>query len=100
MLEFLKLITDIFVLRDLKQKGEYSGNAMLLGFGYVIFLFATVFPAALLSISHPRYSWVFFTAVAVNVVALIYVLILGTRWQRRAKADLNAQSASTTATPE
>ena len=100
MLELFKLIADFFVLRDLKQKGEYSGKAMLLGFGYVIFLFATVFPASLLAINHPRYTWVFFTAVAVNVIALVYVLILGLRWQRRAKADLDAQTTSTTATPD
>jgi membrane protein YdbS with pleckstrin-like domain len=102
MLEFLKLITDLFVLRDAKQKGEFSGNSMLLGFGFgfVLFLYATVLPAGLLWIKHPQYRWVFFAAVAVNAVALVYVLLLGTRCQRRAKARFDAQSANSTATPE
>jgi len=100
MLEFLKLITDFFVLRDAKQKGEFTWNSMLLGFGFVLFLYATVFPAGLLWIKHPQYKWVFFAAVAVNAVALVYVFTLGTRWERRAKARFDAQSANSTATPE
>jgi membrane protein YdbS with pleckstrin-like domain len=100
MLEFLKLITDFFVLRDAKQKGEFTGNSMLLGFGFVLFLYATVLPADLLWIKHPQYKWVFFAAVAVNAVAMAYGLMHGPPWQRRSKACFDAQSANSTATPE
>jgi Flp pilus assembly protein TadB len=100
MLELIKLITDLFVLRDLKQQQEYSGNSMLLGFGFVIFLFATVFPAGLLAINHPRYTWVFFTAVVLNLALLVYVLILGTRWQRQARNRYYTEASNKLAAKE
>jgi membrane protein YdbS with pleckstrin-like domain len=96
MLEYLKLITDFFVLRDAKQKGEFAWNSMLLGF--VFSLYATVFPAGLLWIKHPQYKWAF-AAVAFNAVAMVYVLMHGPRSQRRAKARFDPQSANSTATP-
>ena len=100
MLEFLKLISDFFVLGDAKQQGEFTWNSMLLGFGFLLSLYATVFPAGLLRIKHPQYKWVFFAAVAVDAVAMAYVLMHGTRWHRRAKARFDAQPANSTATPE
>ena len=100
MLEFLKFISDFFVLRDAKQQGEFTWNSMLLGFGFLLSLYATVFPAGLLRIKHPQYKWVFFAAVAVDAVAMAYGLMHGPPWQRRAKACFDAQSANSTATPE
>ena len=100
MLELIKLLTDFFVLRDLRQKGRYSGNSMLLGFGYVIFLYATVLPVGLLVIKHSQYLWLLITTIALNVLVLVFVLITGLRWQRNKKALADAQAANTPATPE
>ncbi len=102
MFELFKLLSDLLVLGDAKRKGTFSWKAIFLGFGFSIFLYSTALPAFLLYQNHPQYKWLLITTLVIDAVSLIFVLILGTRWQREAKARAAAQISAqkSPATPE
>ena len=94
MFELFKLLVDGLVLRDSARKGIFSWKVMLTGFGCAIFLYVTALPAGILYSNHPQYKWVFITAIIVDVIAVILIIIFGTRWYFRAIARVKAQNPS------
>jgi hypothetical protein len=94
VLELLKLITDLFVMRDSAQKGMLSWRGVLFGFGFAIFLFATGVPAANYYDRHAEARTLFLFVVGIDALAFILFMIFGTRWYLRGMARYRAEQAA------
>ncbi len=92
MLELIKLIVDGFVLRDSAQKGLLTWKGVLCAIGFVVLLYGTGVPAAVLYDSHPQYKPLFIAAIVFDATIFILFMIFGTRWYLRASARLKAQN--------
>ena len=100
MLELIKLITDLFVLRDSAQKGLLSWKVMLIGFAFAAFLFGTLLPAFLYFQNHPAAKPLFITVLVIDAVAYVAMMIFGWRWYARGVAQYEARQAEAAAKGE
>jgi cytochrome c biogenesis protein CcdA len=92
MLEFIKLIVDGLIIRDSARKGLLTWKVVLFAIGFVLLLYGTGVPAAVLYDAHPQYKPLFIAAIAFDALMFISFMIFGTRWYFRATARLKAQS--------
>jgi hypothetical protein len=92
--ELLKIIVDLFALKDASDKGMLSWKVVLFGFGFAIFLFATGVPAASYYQNHPEAKNIFFAVIAMDALAFLLFMIFGIRWYRRGLARYRASQAA------
>jgi ABC-type sugar transport system permease subunit len=85
MWEFLKVIWDIFVLRDAAQKGKLNWRKTGFVVGLVVLEYVIAMPALLLYIQHPQYKPLFITAMVLAVVIL--VVFVGLAWRLRSRSS-------------
>jgi type VI protein secretion system component VasK len=100
MLELIKLITDLFVLRDSAQKGMMSWKVMLTGFAFAAFLFGTLLPAFLYYQNHPAAKPLFIAVLVIDAIAYVAMMVLGWRWYARGAARYEARQAEEAARQE
>ena len=79
MFEIVKLIWDVFVIRDATRRGQMNWRVWAIGIGFVVFLYGTGLPAELLYEAHPQYKPLFIAAVALDGLAFLCVMVWGIR---------------------
>jgi hypothetical protein len=100
VLELIKLITDLFVLKDSAQKGMMSWKVMLIGFAFAAFLFGTILPTFLYFQNHPAAEPLFIAVLVIDGLAYVAMMILGWRWYARGVAAYEARQAGEAAKQE
>ena len=56
MLELVKLVWDVFVLRDAARRGQLNWRVWVVAIAFVLILYGTGLPAAMLYDKHPQYK--------------------------------------------
>jgi ABC-type sugar transport system permease subunit len=83
MWEILKVVWDIFVLRDAARKGKLNWRKTGFVVGFVVLEYLIAMPALLLYIQHPQYKPLFIAAMVLAVVIL--VVFAGLAWRLRSR---------------
>jgi hypothetical protein len=83
MFELVKILWDVFVLRDAARKGQLNWRIWAIGIGFVLFLYGTGLPAVMLYDAHPQYKPVFIAAMILDGLAFVWLMIWG--WRRYAR---------------
>jgi hypothetical protein len=86
MLELVKLVWDVFALRDAARKGQLNWRVWVVAFAFVLFLYGTGLPVAFLYDKHPQYKPLFMAILAVDGVVFVWFAIWGVRRYLRLKA--------------
>jgi hypothetical protein len=94
MLELIKLIVDGLILRRAHKQGIMSWKVYAFAILFVIVLYATGVPAAILYQDHPQYKPLFFAAIVFDAVLFLLFIVFGFRWYFRAMARLRARQAA------
>ncbi len=79
MFELFKLAWDVFVLRDAARKGQLNWQVWVIAIGFVLFLYGTGLPVALLYEKHPQYKPLFIGTLALDGLVFIWFMIWGVR---------------------
>ena len=79
MFELMKLLWDIFVLRDARKKGQMGARMWFVAAGFVLFLYGTGLPVAVFYDKYPQYRPLFIGILALDVVAFVWFMIWGLR---------------------
>jgi len=82
----LKVIWDIFVLRDAARKGKLNSRKAGLVVGFVVLEYVIAMPALLLYIQHPQYKPLFIAAMVLAFVILVVFASLAWRLRSRISA--------------
>ena len=85
MWEILKVVWDIFVLRDAARKGKLNWRKTGFVVGFVVLEYVIAMPALLLYIQHPQYKPLFIAAMVLAVV--IFVVFVGLAWRLRSRSS-------------
>jgi hypothetical protein len=86
MLELIKLIWDVVVLRDAVRKGLLNWRIWPTAFGFVLFLYGTGIPSTLLYEKHPQYKPLFIAALIFDAILFVCFMCWAWRWQARQAA--------------
>ena len=86
MFELVKLAWDVFVLRDAARKGQLNWQTWVIAIGFVLFLYGTGLPVAILYDKHPQYKLLFIAVVALDGLVFIGFMIWGVRRYLRQSA--------------
>ena len=86
MWEILKVIWDIFVLRDAARKGKLNWRKTGFVVGFVVLEYLIAMPALILYIQHPQYRTLFIAAMVLAVVVL--VVFVGLAWRSRSRSSV------------
>jgi heme/copper-type cytochrome/quinol oxidase subunit 4 len=93
MFEIFKLIWDAVVLRDQARKGQLKVRTFVIGFGFVVLLYAIALPAVVLYSNHPQYKLVFIAAVVLDGLLFVAFMVWAIRgWRRQVSASAAASS--------
>ena len=93
MFEIFKLLWDAVVLRDQARKGQLKVRTFVIGFGFVVLLYAIALPAVVLYSNHPQYKPVFIAALVLDGLLFIAMMVWAIRsWRRQANASAAASS--------
>ena len=79
MFEIVKLIWDVFVIRDATRRGQMSWRIWAIAIGFVVFLYGTGLPAVMLYEAHPQYKPLFMAVMALDGAAFVWFMIWGIR---------------------
>jgi len=85
MWEILKVIWDIFVLRDAARRGKLNWRKTGFVVGFVVLEYLIAMPALILYIQHPQYRTLFIAAMVLAVVVL--VVFVGLAWRLRSRSS-------------
>lgn len=85
MWEILKVIWDIFVLRDAARKGKLNWRKTGFVVCFVVLEYVIAMPPLLLYIKHPQYKPLFIAAMVLAVVIL--VVFAGLAWRLRFRSS-------------
>ena len=94
MLELVKIIWDLVMIRDASRRGLLNWRIWALSFAVVFTLYATAVPATLLWDKHPQYKPVFLGVVVFDGVGLVAFLIWAWRWQLRQREKKRAAQSA------
>ncbi len=83
MFELVKIIWDVFVIRDATRRGQMNWRIWAVAIGFVLFLYGTGLPAVMLYQKNPQYKPVFIAAMVADGLAFVAFLIWG--WRRYAR---------------
>ena len=87
MWEILKVIWDVFVLRDAARSGKLNWRKTGFVVGWVVLEYLIVMPPLLLYIQHPpQYRRLFIAAVVLASIVLVVFMWLAFRWRSRQSA--------------
>lgn len=96
MFELFKLFWDVVVIRDGARKGhKLSTGIVLRAVGFVVLLYTTGVPAAVLYQNHPQYKWVLITALVFDGILFIAMFAWEIKWYMKQRAAQAGASAST-----
>jgi hypothetical protein len=88
MLEFFKIVWDVFVLRDAARKGQLTGRVWLIAIGFVLVEYGIAMPAVILYNKDPRYEPLLVGAmVLVSVNLVCFLWWAWRRWLRQSAAQ-------------
>ena len=80
MVELLKLVWDVIVLRDSARKVLLSWRDFAFAVGFVLLLYGTGIPAVIDYQKHPSHKPLFIAALAFDLLLFVAFMIWGTRW--------------------
>ena len=80
MIELLKLVWDVIMLRDSARKGLLSWRVFAFAVGFVLLLYGTGIPAVIDYQKHPSHKPLFIAALAFDLLLFVAFMIWGTRW--------------------
>ena len=80
MLELLKLVWDVIVLRDSARKGLLNWRVFAFAVGFVLLLYGTGIPAVIDYQKHPSHKPLSIAALAFDLLLFVAFMIWGTRW--------------------
>ena len=80
MIELLKLVWDVIVLRDSARKGLLNWRVFAFAVGFVLLLYGTGIPAVIDYQKHPSHKPLFIAALAFDLLLFVAFMIWGTRW--------------------
>lgn len=92
--ELFKLFWDVVVIRDGARKGhKLSAGTVIIALGFVVILYGTGVPAAVLYQNHPQYKWVLISALVFDGLLFIAMMIFEIKWYMKQRAAQAAGSA-------
>jgi hypothetical protein len=94
MFELFKLAWDVFVLRDAARKGQLNWQVWVIAIAFVLFLYGTGLPVALLYDKHPQYKALFIATLALDGLVFIWFMIWGVRRYLRLMAAGKSTAAA------
>jgi hypothetical protein len=86
MFELVKLLWDVSVLRDAGRKGQLNWRVWVVAVAFVLFLYGTGLPVAMLYDKHPQYKVLFVATLALDGLVFVWFIIWGVRRYLRLKA--------------
>ena len=86
MWEILKVIWDVFVLRDAARSGKLNWRKTGFVVGWVVLEYLIVMPPLLLYIQHPQFRRLFIAAMVLASIVLVVFMWLAFRWRSRQSA--------------
>jgi divalent metal cation (Fe/Co/Zn/Cd) transporter len=99
--DLFKIGWDLVVLRHYNRQGmKLSAGDYVVAIGFVIFLYGTGVPAAVLYQNHPQYKWVLIATLVIDGIATIAMFVYEIKWWIKHRAAvLAANSAQPSAPP-
>lgn len=95
MFELVKLLWDVFVLRDAARKGQLNWRVWVVAIAFVLFLYGTGLPVAILYEKHPQYKPLFIATLVVDGLVFVWFAIWGVcRYLRLMAASRSSAVAS------
>lgn len=79
MLELIKIVWDIFVIRDATRRGQMNWRMWAIAIGFVVFLYGTGLPATLLYEQHPQYKPLFISVMLLDASVFVWFMVWGIR---------------------
>lgn len=79
MFEIFKLAWDVFVLRDAARKGQLNWKTWVIAIGFVLYLYGTALPVAILYDKHPQYKLLFVAVLVLDGLVFIGFMFWGVR---------------------
>jgi hypothetical protein len=86
VVELAKLLWDVFVLRDATRKGQLNWRIWVIAAAFVLFLYGTGLPAAMLYDKHPQFKPLFIGTLVLDGLVFVWFMIWGVRRYLRLKA--------------
>lgn len=94
MFEVIKIIWDLFVIRDATRKGQLNWRIWAAAIGFVLFLYGTGLPAEMLYDEHPQYKPLFIGVMVLDGIVFVGFMIWGWRWQAMQSAARKSRTAA------
>ncbi len=79
MFEILKILWDVFVLRDASRKGQMNWRIWAIAISFVLFLYGTALPVTLLYEKKPAYKPLFIATLALDGLVFVWFMTWGVR---------------------
>jgi hypothetical protein len=79
MFEILKILWDVFVLRDAVRKGQMNWRIWAIAISFVLFLYGTALPVTLLYEKKPEYKPLFIATLALDGLIFVWFMTWGVR---------------------
>jgi len=79
MFEILKLLWDVFVLRDAARKGQMNWHIWVIAISFVLFLYGTALPVTLLYEENREYKPLFIATLALDGLSFVWFMTWGVR---------------------
>lgn len=99
MFELFKVFWDVVVIRDSARKGYKLSRAnVFMALGFVVLLYATGVPAAVLYQNHPQYKWVLVAALVFDGFLFVAMMVWEIKWWLKQRAAQAAGSPPTNQT--
>ena len=94
MFELFKVFWDLFTIRHYSRQGmKLSRGDYIVAIGFVVFLYVTAVPAAVLYQNHPQYLWVLIATVVFDGILAIAMFVWEIKWWIKHRAAALAASA-------
>jgi hypothetical protein len=99
MFEIFKICWDVFTIRHYSRQGmKLSRGDYIVAIGFVVFLYVTAVPAAVLYQNHPQYKWVLIATLVFDGILFIAMFVWEIKWWLKHRAAaLAARSAQASA---
>ena len=95
MFELFKLFWDVVVIRDGARKGyKLTRGNVFMAVGFVVLLYATGVPAAVLYQNHPQYKWVLIATLVIDGIVAITMFVWEVKWWIKHRAAARAAQGS------
>jgi type VI protein secretion system component VasK len=92
MFEIFKILWDLFVLRDAARKGQMNWRIWVIAISFVLFLYGTGLPVALLYQKNPNDKTLFIATLALDGLVFVWFMVWGIRRYLRQMASAKSVS--------